>query len=1135
MARISRRLSRLVPSLILLAGLAGHATAVEPVVMNSERATFNATLALDEFQAYDQRGAVAGIVPLVGRIGANRVQIAGRAQLERTARDLLGQGLASKVLPVLWANGRVGDPDSRIEVERQILIEPAAGIALDAVMQAHGLIKAAPIVFRPGWWMVEPANPALLAPIDALKALQADPRIALAYPNVHMPTRLFIDDPMLRNDQPGPIPGPYPWHLVPTAGNAASSLNIGGVNGNDAGTVWAQYALWQATGIKANIMIVDSGVQSSHPDLSVRTGLSGTFVPASAPGGEPATQYSNHGTFVAGLAAAVGNNEIGTAGVAYGANIISRSWLKEGLLPRDGDSGSVLDLSNAWILNSTSSSQSELVTAINNSWGPALRYSPIDPLNLATLNTLLTSGNKRRGTMVVFAAGNDGSNNTNDPQAGTAFNGNNNRYTITVGALTIGGGKADYSETGPNLTVSAPGGGGGVGMVSTDLTDPVTYAADARAARGYVAWSPVDQDPTAALPGFNASDFNGDGNVTGDDEDPDATPPTFDGLPYENGAYTPAQAGLQGTSFAAPLVTGMVTVMAQSRSSLTARDIRAILIHRGQGYQPAAGGNGGIHGVWDDWVANVKGLEYNNWYGFGRIVAGPLINGGTGAATLVDTAGAGFPLDEPGCLRWPLLPPEEANAIVTQGGRYMDTTGPRFGLDVAILDAPGAAGTDNVPDGPVNRDPPLADLASRKADYDFIVDDTRVQDRFRIEAVELTVNMVGTSDNDANKADYSFELVSPDGAVCSLGRQSSYDELIYFTNPHPYAVNKDAAWSWTFTELFHYLHPAFMDTTEAGRTWRLRVLDERAGGTCRIDSATLRFYGHQTYPVPALTAAKAANLPSGSISVAVPVGLPSGGERTVDLTTPATPFSFSATNILMTQAYWDEDGRTGPILPVQLATAATSTGVRVTIPATLLPTTSPGQGSIYIGNPALVDGRNGAIDRFETPNTVVSPAPANTGLAKHMKLCDPTEDRVIRYSRPPTVSPISDIRLTGPGAFVVNGIVITDPDVVAGLPTGTPETLTTDGQSFNTFFAPNAQLVLTPTGGNTYRLDGNVTASSGFALIQVTASDGVTKTVSAFRVIIPSNGDGSGCGGGMGLALLTIPLAAWFIRRRKRD
>lgn len=1124
-------INRLVPTLVLLAGLSGLTIAAETVVLTTNRASLHATVALDEFQAYDQRGVVAGAAAIPGRVGALRVQVAGRANLVQAARDMIGQGLATRVCPVIWIGGVAGNPDGRIEVERRMLIEPAAGTTLDVLMQAHGLIKPTPVDGRPGWWMVEPADPSVLAPIDALKTLQADQRVALAYPDLRWPNKPFINDPMLRNDQPGPppIPGPYPWHLLTTPASGASTLDIGGINGDDTGKVWQDYS---ANGL--NIMIVDDGVQLNHPDLTINAAASATFATGGGTAGGPTGLVSNHGTFVAGLAAATGNNGVGTAGVAYGARIVSRAILANN---NDGVANATdAGIRDAWLYN-ISAGQEDAIWAINNSWGPGLRFNDIGPLTANTLYSLSNGGRQSHGTPVIFAAGNSGSNNVNAPQNGTGFNGNNNRYTITVAALGIDGGKAGYSEVGPNITISAPGGTGGAGMVSTDRTDPVRFVVDAAQARGYIAWSPTD----IVTPRFRASDFNGDGNVTGDLAT-GTTPQRWDGLPYENGSYAPSQAGMQGTSFAAPLVTGMAALMASARKDLTTRDIRGVLISRGQGYRPPTGGNVGIHGTWDDWVANVKGLQYNNWYGFGRMVAGPIFYGGTGVRANKDSdgLGAGLPIDEPGVLRWPLLPIYLIAPIAVPGSRYVSSTNTLIplpystpptgnltvGRDVDIPDAPGNGRIDNVPD------------TLRKATYDFVVDQTQVPVRFRIESVELTVAITATSATLSNWADYSFELVSPDGSICTLGRQSDYGNSEPKTgngtapgtyDPTPYGITNGMTESWTFTELFHYLHPAISDTTDVGRTWRLLILDERSGGTARIESASLRMYGHQTYPVPILSQAK----PTGPAN---PPGVGSGSDASVNLTVSGVSSAAVAPGYVTT-VYWDPDGRANPILPFILQATGTTAGLRVTIPASLLPTASPGQGTLSVGNPALVDGRAGTIDRFETPNiAMITQTP---GEGKRMKMCDPTEDKVIKYSRRPVVSGIADIRVTAAGAIGPIAFTATDPDVDATprLPTAAPETLVVTATSFNSrFFTAGAPAVVAaPNGSGSYTLSGMVNSgSSGFALVNVYATDGVTTTVSSFRVIIPSTLDSSGCGGGMGLALLGIPLAVWFIRRRRQ-
>lgn len=68
------------------------------------------------------------------------------------------------------------------------------------------------------------------------------------------------------------------------------------------------------TRVDVDIAIIDTGIQLTHPDLNVYTNV--TFVPATLNGNDDA----GHGTFVAGVAAAL-DNTIGTVGVAPGARL----------------------------------------------------------------------------------------------------------------------------------------------------------------------------------------------------------------------------------------------------------------------------------------------------------------------------------------------------------------------------------------------------------------------------------------------------------------------------------------------------------------------------------------------------------------------------------------------------------------------------------------------------------------------------------------------------------------------------------------------------------------------------------------------------------------------------------------------
>lgn len=85
---------------------------------------------------------------------------------------------------------------------------------------------------------------------------------------------------------------------------------------------------WQySTGSSSIIIaVIDSGVDATHPELAGKLVAGYDFVNADF---DPADDYG-HGTHVAGLAAAIGNNGIGMAGVAWNARVMPLKVLNSG-------------------------------------------------------------------------------------------------------------------------------------------------------------------------------------------------------------------------------------------------------------------------------------------------------------------------------------------------------------------------------------------------------------------------------------------------------------------------------------------------------------------------------------------------------------------------------------------------------------------------------------------------------------------------------------------------------------------------------------------------------------------------------------------------------------------------------------
>jgi len=216
-------------------------------------------------------------------------------------------------------------------------------------------------------------------------------------------------------------------------------------------------------------------------------------------------------------------------------------------------SGTITDLQVKQAL----SHQKDAVSIYNNSWAPKgpsdLGYSMFagpGPLALTAIREGVTTGRNGLGNIYVFAAGNDGYLLDNVNYDGFA----NLRYVIAVGSLNENGQQAFYSEPGSCLFVVAPGG---------EKADPTDFAS-----------------------GIITTDWTG-----------------------ANGSDASDYAGVQGTSFAAPAVSGAIALMLQANPNLTYRDVQYILAQTARKVDPSDA----------DWTTNAAGYHINHKYGFGAV------------------------------------------------------------------------------------------------------------------------------------------------------------------------------------------------------------------------------------------------------------------------------------------------------------------------------------------------------------------------------------------------------------------------------------------------------------------------------------------------------------------------------------
>jgi hypothetical protein len=188
------------------------------------------------------------------------------------------------------------------------------------------------------------------------------------------------------------------------------------------------------------VAVIDNGVELDHPDLTNMHTISYD----SETGTSPSDVYGEHGTTVAGIIGADGNNGLGITGIAPGSPIMSiSSSMNEGI-DAIGKLTDAVDF--AWRNNAS---------VINCSW-----YATVESEMLAdALDSALYRGRNGLGCVVVFAAGNEDYPAANYP-------GNSNDDILVVGAsspcgerisLTSCEGEEWGSNYGLGLDVVAPG------------------------------------------------------------------------------------------------------------------------------------------------------------------------------------------------------------------------------------------------------------------------------------------------------------------------------------------------------------------------------------------------------------------------------------------------------------------------------------------------------------------------------------------------------------------------------------------------------------------------------------------------------------------------------------------------------
>jgi len=410
-------------------------------------------------------------------LAVDELQVSGQRRPQKitpaTSSDALRQraielahSSGKEVRLVLYPAGASRDQFSRRLLTREVLLHVQTGIDPQQLAQENGATITRQFPYLPGNYLLSAPDPG--GALALAQNLRAQPGVISAEPQLArlMQKKLIPNDTYFTNQ----------WHLLNTQNGSSNGIDINVTN------IWET---WRGTNIY--IAIVDDGLQYDHPDLApnCNTNIDYDFNDGDSDPAPDARNWDFHGTAVAGLAAARGDNGIGVCGVAYEATLVG---LRLVAYPTtDADNAAAMSHSNS------------LIHIKNNSWGPP--DCPMDGSTLEAPGLLMqaaiadgvANGRGVKGVIYTWACGNGqqcGENVNNDGFA-------NSINVFAVAAITHYGELADYSEPGACLVVCAPS-GDGQGVTTTDLMDEDGY-------NSYGMGDLPDNDYTQKFSGTSAS------------------------------------------------------------------------------------------------------------------------------------------------------------------------------------------------------------------------------------------------------------------------------------------------------------------------------------------------------------------------------------------------------------------------------------------------------------------------------------------------------------------------------------------------------------------------------------------------------------------------------------------------------
>ncbi|KTF36228.1 S8 family peptidase [Xanthomonas vesicatoria] len=361
--------------------------------------------------------------------------------------------------------------------------------------------------------------------------------------------------------------------------------------------------------------VVDDGLELRHEDLADNILPNGSYnFGDRSHDTTPVDPDNGHGTAVAGIIGAVGWNGRGGRGVAPEVLMAGFDFLAR------ASSDSDANIRYAW----GDGPEARNIDIFNNSWGSVAPFYLDFPVEeQQSWEALMRSSRGGRGAIYVKSAGNSFVRLRTRDESGNVINlcSEESRVlkvgcslanidprsslpgTIVVASVDATGQRASYSSSGSALWVS--GLGGEFGRQRKFDPDAASRAAP-------------DTAPYVYDPAIVTTDLSG--CAAGDNVDGLTVDNALDGSKSRIDALCNYNAIMNGTSAAAPTVSGVAALIVSTNPSLNARDVKYILAKTARQvdpWQPPAVYQGSV--IDPGWITNAAGHRFSNWYGFGLV------------------------------------------------------------------------------------------------------------------------------------------------------------------------------------------------------------------------------------------------------------------------------------------------------------------------------------------------------------------------------------------------------------------------------------------------------------------------------------------------------------------------------------